>query len=85
LSSGRARRRHQISGNGTAAFIPEAIRASCDTARLLISTRHVQASKLHGASHLPMRNEADFEEWRQDAAYHAAKYARWDRKGERRI
>jgi hypothetical protein len=24
---------------------------------------------------------ADFEEWRQDAAWHAAKYARWDRKG----
>jgi hypothetical protein len=26
-----------------------------------------------------------FEVWREDAAYHAAKYARWDRKGERRI
>ena len=35
--------------------------------------------------YLPMRTEADFEEWREDAAYHAAKYARWDRKGERRI
>ena len=31
------------------------------------------------------RCEADFEEWREDAAYHAAKYARWDRKGERGI
>ena len=31
------------------------------------------------------RNEADFEEWREDAAWHAAKYARWDHKGERRI
>jgi hypothetical protein len=35
--------------------------------------------------YLPKRTEADFEEWRQDAAWHAAKYARWDRKGERRI
>jgi hypothetical protein len=35
--------------------------------------------------YLPKRTEADFEEWREDAAYHAAKYARWDRKGERRI
>ena len=31
------------------------------------------------------RCEADFEEWREDAAFHAAKYARWDRKGERGI
>jgi hypothetical protein len=35
--------------------------------------------------YLPMRCEADFEEWRQDAAYHAAKYSGWDHKGERRI
>jgi hypothetical protein len=35
--------------------------------------------------YLPNRSDADFEEWRQDAAWHAAKYARWDRKGERRI
>jgi hypothetical protein len=34
--------------------------------------------------YLPSRTEADFEERRQDAAYHAAKYARRDRKGERR-
>jgi hypothetical protein len=33
----------------------------------------------------PNRTETDFEEWREDAAYHAAKYARWDRKGERGI
>jgi hypothetical protein len=31
--------------------------------------------------YLPKRSEADFEEWRQDAAWHAAKYARWDRRG----
>jgi hypothetical protein len=35
--------------------------------------------------YLPSRTEADFEEWREDAAWHAAKYARWDRNGERRI
>ncbi len=35
--------------------------------------------------YLPKQSEADFEEWRQDAAWHAAKYARWDRKGEHRI
>jgi hypothetical protein len=35
--------------------------------------------------YLPKRSKADFEEWREDAACHAAKYARWDRKGERRI
>jgi hypothetical protein len=29
--------------------------------------------------YLPLRTEADFEEWRRDAAFHAAKYARWDR------
>jgi hypothetical protein len=34
---------------------------------------------------LSKRSETDFEEWRQDAAWHAAKYARWDDKGERRI
>jgi hypothetical protein len=34
--------------------------------------------------YLPKRTEADFEEWRQDAAWHAAKYERWAR-GERRV
>jgi hypothetical protein len=29
--------------------------------------------------YLPGRSEADFDAWRQDAAWHAAKYARWDR------
>jgi hypothetical protein len=28
--------------------------------------------------YLPKRSEADFEEWRQDAAWHEAKFARWD-------
>jgi hypothetical protein len=28
--------------------------------------------------YLPKRSEVDFEEWRLDAAYHTAKYARWD-------
>jgi hypothetical protein len=32
--------------------------------------------------YLPRRSEADFEEWRHDAAWHAAKYARWDRRGD---
>jgi hypothetical protein len=36
-------------------------------------------------NYLRKRSEADFEEWRQDAAWHSAKYARRDRKGERRI
>jgi hypothetical protein len=31
--------------------------------------------------YLTRRTEADIKEWRQDAAWHAAKYARWDRKG----
>jgi hypothetical protein len=31
--------------------------------------------------YLPKRSEADFEEWRQDAAWHAVKYARRDCKG----
>jgi hypothetical protein len=31
--------------------------------------------------YLPKRSEDDFEEWREDAAYHAAKYARWDLRG----
>jgi hypothetical protein len=31
--------------------------------------------------YLSKRSEADFEEWRQDAAWHAAKYARWDQRG----
>jgi hypothetical protein len=35
--------------------------------------------------YLPSRTEADFEQWRQDAAYPAAKYSGWDRKGERWI
>ena len=35
--------------------------------------------------YLPKRSEADFEEWRLDAAWHAAKYGRWDHKGERQI
>jgi hypothetical protein len=35
--------------------------------------------------YLPNRTESDFEEWREDAAWHATKYARWDLKGERRI
>lgn len=30
--------------------------------------------------YLPKRTDADFEKWRQDAAWHAAKYARWDRR-----
>src|SRR4030081_2708421 len=30
--------------------------------------------------YLPRRTDADFEEWRQDAEWHAAKYARWDRR-----
>jgi hypothetical protein len=34
--------------------------------------------------YLPKRSKADFEEWRDDAAWHAAKYARWDRR-ERRL
>jgi len=33
--------------------------------------------------YLPKRSKADFEEWRQDAAWHAAKYARWDQRGGR--
>jgi hypothetical protein len=28
--------------------------------------------------YLTKRSEADFKEWRQDAAWHTAKYARWD-------
>jgi hypothetical protein len=28
--------------------------------------------------YLPNRTETDFEEWREDAAWHAAKFARWD-------
>jgi hypothetical protein len=35
--------------------------------------------------YLPKRTDADFEEWRQDAAWHTAKYVRWDGKGECRI
>ena len=35
--------------------------------------------------YLPKRTDADFDEWRQDAAWHAAKYARWARQGEHRI
>jgi hypothetical protein len=31
--------------------------------------------------YLPKRTDADFEEWRQDAAWHTEKYARWDRRG----
>jgi hypothetical protein len=31
--------------------------------------------------YLPKRSDVDFEEWRQDEAWHAAKYARWDRRG----
>jgi hypothetical protein len=31
--------------------------------------------------YLPNRSDADFEGWRPDAVWHAAKYARWDRKG----
>ena len=35
--------------------------------------------------YLPKYRGTDFDEWRQDAAWHAAKYARWDGKDERRI
>jgi len=31
--------------------------------------------------YLPKRRDSDFEEWRQDAAWHAAKYVRWDKRG----
>jgi hypothetical protein len=31
--------------------------------------------------YLPKRSAADFQEWRDDAAWHAAKYARRVRKG----
>jgi hypothetical protein len=31
--------------------------------------------------YLPKRTETDFEEWREDGAWHAAKYARFDRRG----
>ena len=41
--------------------------------------------KRHGTNYLPKRTDSDFDEWRQDAAWHAAKYARWDRRAERRI
>jgi hypothetical protein len=34
--------------------------------------------------YLPKRTETDFQEWRDDAAWHAAKYARWERSGGRR-
>jgi hypothetical protein len=50
--------------HGTAASF-EAARAAFDTA---------------WREYLPKRSDADFEEWRQDAAWHAAKYARWDRR-----
>jgi hypothetical protein len=31
--------------------------------------------------YLPKRSDADFDAWRQDAAWHAAKYERWDQRG----
>jgi hypothetical protein len=46
---------------------------------------HASPSKRRGESICQSAPDADFDEWRQDAAWHAAKYARWGRKGERRI
>jgi hypothetical protein len=45
--------------------------------------RHGTAADFEAAwrEYLSKRSEVDFEEWRQDAAWHAAKYARWDRRG----
>jgi hypothetical protein len=47
--------------------------ASFETARAAFETAWRE--------YLPKRCDADFDAWRQDAAWHAAKYARWDRLG----
>jgi hypothetical protein len=80
----RAARRRRINGNGAAGSIPAVIRATIDTAPRRPLKRRA-AFEAAWRDYLPKRCEADFEAWRQDAAWHAAKYARWDRKGERRI
>jgi hypothetical protein len=71
--------------DGIADSIPAAIPASNDTAPPRRLIKPELRSRRHGETYLPSRTEADFEQWRQDAAYHAAKYSGWDRKGERWI
>jgi hypothetical protein len=82
-SSDPGRRRHLISGSGIAASIPAAVRERYGTAKAFNDAR--AAFEAAWRDYLSKRSETDFEEWRQDAAWHAAKYARWDDKGERRI
>jgi hypothetical protein len=81
----RTRRRHLIGGSGIAGFIPAAIPVNNDTVPPQRSMRPELGSKAARNEYLPKRCEADFEEWRENAAYHVAKYSGWDRKGERRI
>jgi hypothetical protein len=45
----------------------------------VITERSGVAFEAAWRDYLPKRSDADFEEWRQDATWHAAKYARWDR------
>jgi hypothetical protein len=47
-----------------------------------VARRPLKARAPHSwRDYLPVRTDTDFEEWRQDAAWHAAKYARWVTRG----
>jgi hypothetical protein len=43
--------------------------------------KSIEMIRLRTVPGLPKRCDSDFEEWRQDAAWYADKYARWDRRG----
>src|SRR5450759_5343555 len=43
--------------------------------------KSIEMIRLRTVPGQPKRSDADLDEWRQDTAWHAAKYARWDRRG----
>jgi hypothetical protein len=85
LQNDRAPRALRSPGSGIAASIPVAKSGEQRYATAASFPAARAAFEAAWREYLPKRSEADFEEWRLDAAWHAAKYGRWDHKGERQI
>ena len=73
----------EIRGSGIAASIRAAIRATIATARRPSFEAARAAFEAAWRDYLPRRSEADFQEWRDQDAWTAEKYRRFDR-GERK-
>ena len=71
-------------GNGGAASIGAVGRANVTLAQQRRSTRRARRSRLPNALFLAKRTEADFQAWREQRAWTAEKYRRFDR-GERQL